>query len=75
MAGHLVEVVFSLTETLFELNAVQNQRDLYPLGVPVRAVRRGGYIRVINVLSGKVSTHPRQPSERYHIARRRPIPG
>ncbi len=57
-AGHLVEGIFRLTETLFELDAVQNQRDLYPLGLPDRAVRSGGYVRVVNLLFGKVSTHP-----------------
>jgi hypothetical protein len=36
--GHLVEVVFSFTKTLLSLNAEQNNRDLCPLGVPVRAV-------------------------------------
>ena len=74
-AGHLVKIVFRLAETLFELDLVQNLRNLYPLGVPVRAVRRGGYVRIVNVLFGKISAHPRQPSERCYITRRRPIPG
>jgi len=73
-ARHLVEIVFSLTKTLFEFDAVQGQRDLYPLGVPVCAVRRGEYVRVINMLFGKVSTHPHNLSERYHITRLCPFP-
>ena len=73
--GHLDEVVFSLTETLLQFDTVQNQRDLYPLGVPVRAIRRGGYVRIVYVLFGKVPTHPCVPSERCHIARRRPFLG
>jgi hypothetical protein len=48
---------------------------LRPLGGPVRAIRRGGYVRLINLLFGKVSAHLGKPSERYHIARQRPIPG
>jgi hypothetical protein len=73
--GYLVEVVFGLTETLLKFDTVQDQRDLYPLGVPIRAARRGGHVRIISVLFGKVSTHPSEPSERYHIARQRPFPG
>jgi hypothetical protein len=46
-------------KTLFQLNAEQNQRDVCPLGVSVRVVRRGGYVRVIYVLFGKISTHHR----------------
>jgi hypothetical protein len=74
-ARHLVEVIFGLTATLFKLDAEQNQCDLRPLGGPVRAIRRGGYVRLINLLFGKVSAHLGKPSERYHIARQRPIPG
>ncbi|EMA70383.1 hypothetical protein C468_00075 [Halorubrum kocurii JCM 14978] len=49
-AGHLVEVVLGLTETLLQFDAVKNQRDLHPLGVPVCAIRRGGYVRILNIL-------------------------
>ena len=73
--GHLVEIVLSLTEALFEFDGVQNQRDLHPLGVPARAVRRDGYVRLVNALFGDFPTHPGKPSERCHIARRRPFPG
>lgn len=44
--GHLVEVIFGLTETLLEFDAEQDLADLHPLGVPVGAVRRRGYVRV-----------------------------
>lgn len=67
-SGHLVKVVFSVTETLFQFDAEQNQCDLCSLGVPVRAIRRGGYTRIVDVLFGKVSTHPRSPSERLRPA-------
>ena len=39
--GHLVEVVLGFTETLFEFDTVQDQRELSPLGVPVRAGAAG----------------------------------
>jgi len=70
--GHLVELVLSLTETLLRFCAEHNQHDLRLFSV---RIRRGGYVGNINVLSDKVSTHPRKPSERGHIARRRPFPG
>ena len=57
-AGHLVEVVLRLTETLLQFDAEQNQRDLYLFSVPVRAIRRGGYVWLVNVLFGKASTLP-----------------
>jgi len=65
---HLVEVVFSVTETLLQFIAEQNQYNLRSLCVPVCAIRRGGYVGIVNVLFGKVSTHPSKPSERdlYH---------
>jgi hypothetical protein len=54
--GHLVEIILSLAETLLEFDAEENQRDLHPLGVPVRAVRRGGYVRVVSMPFDKIST-------------------
>lgn len=48
-----------LTETLLQFNAEQNQHDLYPLSVPVRAVGRGGYVRIThkqNIISKELTT-------------------
>jgi len=41
--GHLVEIILSLAEALFQFDTKQDQRDLRPLGVPAHALRRGGY--------------------------------
>jgi len=62
--GYLVEIVLSLAEALFQFDAVQNQRDLYPFGVPVRAIRRGGDVQLVNVLLDNISTYTDKPSER-----------
>ena len=50
--GHFVEILFGLAKVFLKLNPKQNQADLHPLGVPAGAVRRSGYLWVVNVLFG-----------------------
>ena len=73
--GHFVEILFGLAKGFLKLNSKQNQADLDPRSVPAGAVRRSGYLWVVNVLFDEISTLPCEPSERCHIARRRSFPG
>ena len=50
--GHFVEILFGLATVFLKLNSKQNQADLDPRSVPAGAVRRSGYLWVVNVLFG-----------------------
>jgi len=71
-SSRTIESDFGLAEAFVKFDVHEDQRDLDPLGVPVIAVRRSGYVRVIDVLLSKVLRLSRKRSFGPHGARKRP---
>jgi hypothetical protein len=68
-SGRIVESRFTLSEAFIEFNAHEYQRNLDPFGVSAVAVRRSGYVWIVNVLLGKVLTLSCKRSFRPHTTR------
>jgi hypothetical protein len=52
----VIEPGFGLAEAFVKFRIQENQRDLNTLGESAVAVRRSGFVRIINVLLGKILT-------------------